>query len=591
MATTLQLERIAALVEKLDPIANKQRGMRIEADEWNALVDILRGILQIDRAQEDGQQVSLEQRFAAIDHEHIGQVNITWLDADLQARLGGQAGQGSVFTRTALGEATQKITSLGTEVSRLSSLAEKQQTLLDRTTVDLVDRSKVLQQFDQRFSGLENLRTLVSAVSNDVQGLRGNVDTVLKLRETLSDVAGNPIDVAGLKTQVAELETLRENLKGVDGNLLRLRDIEVKLNEVSDSAGTGNGNGLDQRIAVATAQLEERLNGRADQRDSALQQGFADGINASEGRLRGEFNTSIDSRAQALEQILTTRIGDSETRVNVGIDARIAASAEAVSRSASDSATVLIDQRLAGLPEQIRSSTSALIGSLRTELAAQISADIGTTLDTRFSGLQVEIGNRVGALEGRVADFETRIPGLVAGVVSDNLASLRGELVANINDQIGANLDRLRGDLQNSVGEQVREGLAGSLRELDAGIDNRIDARLSGLEELVTKSVANATRELPGQISAEIKTQIDALKLNEQVRSLNSELATQLRAEQTQVLAEQQARNSAAITNSVTLLRGEISATRTDLTNAINTRDTRLVTPVINPLTPVQPVR
>ena len=212
------------------------------------------------RDREDSTQSSLAQSFAAIDHVHLGQIDITWLDADLQARLGGQQSQGSVLTRTALGEATQKITSLGTEVARLSTLAETHQLLLDRASVDAADRSKVLSQFDARFAGVENLRTLVGAVSNDVNGLRGNLDTVLQLRTSLSDANGNPIDVAQLKTQIGDLQTLRDNLKGVDGNLLRMRDIEVRLNEIGDAAGVGGAGGLDQRIATATGQLKEQLN-------------------------------------------------------------------------------------------------------------------------------------------------------------------------------------------------------------------------------------------------------------------------------------------------------------------------------------------
>ena len=89
MTVTNQLERIAGLVERLGPIAKKQRGMRIEAEQWNALVDVLLGVLQVDRAQEESTQVSLEQRFATKVHEHLGRIGITWLDTDLQTRLGG----------------------------------------------------------------------------------------------------------------------------------------------------------------------------------------------------------------------------------------------------------------------------------------------------------------------------------------------------------------------------------------------------------------------------------------------------------------------------------------------------------------------
>lgn len=577
MATTLQLERIATLVDKLNPVANKQRGMRIEAGEWNVLIDVLRGILQVDRTQEDSTQSSLAQSFAAIDHVHLGQIDITWLDADLQAQLGGQQSQGSVLTRTALGEATQKINSLGTEVARLSTLAETHQLLLDRASVDAADRSKVLSQFDARFAGVENLRTLVGAVSNDVNGLRGNLDTVLQLRTSLSDANGNPIDVAQLKTQIGDLQTLRDNLKGVDGNLLRMRDIEVRLNEIGDAAGVGGAGGLDQRIATATGQLKEQLNALQDERDGALQQALTDGITSSEGRLRNELNATVDARAQTLEQNLNTRIGDSETRTNASMDARIAKSAESVGKTANDNAVTLIDKRLAGVPEQVRATTAEMITALRTDLSTQISANVNAALDTRFKGLQTQVDTRLVSIEGRVADFEKRIPSLVASGID----TLRADLANQISDQVKINTEALRGDLQNVISEQIKGNLAEVQTQLDTHISDSVNARLAGLDEIVAKSVATATRDLPQKIGAEVKTQIDALKLGDQIKSANAELTAQLRKEQALALSDQQATTSAAINSSVTLLRGEIGATRTELTNTINARN--------NTVTPVSP--
>lgn len=577
MATTLQLERIATLVDKLNPVANKQRGMRIEAGEWNVLIDVLRGILQVDRTQEDSTQSSLAQSFAAIDHVHLGQIDITWLDADLQAQLGGQQSQGSVLTRTALGEATQKITSLGTEVARLSTLAETHQLLLDRASVDAADRSKVLSQFDARFAGVENLRTLVGAVSNDVNGLRGNLDTVLQLRTSLSDANGNPIDVAQLKTQIGDLQTLRDNLKGVDGNLLRMRDIEVRLNEIGDAAGVGGAGGLDQRIATATGQLKEQLNALQDERDGALQQALTDGITSSEGRLRNELNATVDARAQTLEQNLNTRIGDSETRTNASMDARIAKSAESVGKTANDNAVTLIDKRLAGVPEQVRATTAEMITALRTDLSTQISANVNAALDTRFKGLQTQVDTRLVSIEGRVADFEKRIPSLVASGID----TLRADLANQISEQVKINTEALRGDLQNVISEQIKGNLAEVQTQLDTHISDSVNARLAGLDEIVAKSVATATRDLPQKIGAEVKTQIDALKLGDQIKSANADLAAQLRKEQALAQSDQQATTSAAINSSVTLLRGEIGATRTELTNTINARN--------NTVTPVSP--
>jgi hypothetical protein len=109
---------------------------------------------------------------------------------------------------------------------------------------------------------------------------------------------------------------------------------------------------------------------------------------------------------------------------------------------------------------------------------------------------------------------------------------------------------------------------------------------LTNLDAIVAKSVATATRDMPDKISAEVKTQIDALKLNDQIVNANNALATQLRAEQAQAQADQQAKTSTAINNGIALMRGELSATRSDLTNQINTRviNTR---PVVTPVRPI----
>src|SRR6185295_4701677 len=114
---TTQLDRIATLVDKLTPVAQKQRGMRIEADDWNTLVDVALGILQLDRLQEQRTGNLLEERFAAKDHTHLGEVSIAWLDADLQSRLGGASA--TVSARQALADMDQKVRALSAEVSRL----------------------------------------------------------------------------------------------------------------------------------------------------------------------------------------------------------------------------------------------------------------------------------------------------------------------------------------------------------------------------------------------------------------------------------------------------------------------------------------
>lgn len=566
MAATNQLQRIASLVERLGPIAKKQRGMRIEAEEWNALVDVLLGVLQVDRAQEESTRTALEQRFATKVHDHLGEVGLSWLDADLQSRTGAQ--QGSIPTRTALAEMEKKIQGLGEEVARLTALGESLQRLIDRSRVDELDRNRLLSQFETRFAGVENLRTLVTTLATDVDGVRGNVGTLLELRKSLSDPQGNPIDVAKLGTDLSELQNLRENLRGVSGELLRLKDIELKLNEVADAAGVGGGGGLDGRLAELSGAMELRLDARLDERSDALKQSFAEQNAASETRLRSELNNSLEARTQTLEQSLNGKIVESESRIGASVDGKIAASESAVRTEAEASAKALIDARLAGLTDQVRATAAEMIAGLRTELVGELSAGLSAEIRSRFSALEATVNTRLGAIEGQVSSFEAQIPALVAGSVD----AARDTLAETLNQQLDAQMKATRTALEESLASQVKGVVADTVGDLDGRINASLNERLPGLEGSIANAVTAATRDLPEQIGAEVNRQLTALDLSRQISAAGAGLAQQLRSEQAEALAGLQARLSEAINGSVTVLRGEIGALRAELNNSIDTR-------------------
>ena len=251
--STTQLDRIAQLVDKITPVGNKQRGMRIESDDWNTLVDVALGILQLDRLQELRTENLLEQRFALKDHVHLGEVSIAWLDADLQSRLGGATA--AVSTRQALADMDQKIRALSTEVTRLQTVVATSQKVLDDSQAKDIDRSKALLDFDRRFRGVEDIKTLVSTLSSDVGSIRTNVDTVLELRKSLQDAAGNVIDVGQIRTDVESLKLLGVNLNGADGKPIRLRDIESQIADIANVVGTAGAGGLDGRLAALSASI------------------------------------------------------------------------------------------------------------------------------------------------------------------------------------------------------------------------------------------------------------------------------------------------------------------------------------------------
>jgi hypothetical protein len=565
MAADNSLARIASLVDRLDPLSGKTRGMRIEADEWNSLVDVLLGLLQVERAQVERAQSQLAEGFAAKNHQHLGEVNTAWLDAELQARTGGR--DSSLSARALLADMDSKITSLGSEVARLTALVDTQQKLIDRSAVSELDRARTLKQFDDRFAGVENLRTLVSTLSTDVGAVKGNVATVLELRKSLSDAAGNPIDVAKMRQDLADVQGLRDNLKGVDGDLLRLRDVEVKLRELSDAVGVGAAGGLDARIGSVVAGAEQRLDGKINERATGLQEALGAGISASEIRLRGELTGGIDATRASLDQSVIQQVGAAEGRLTIQFDAKLTQTATGVRADTLSATGSLLDSRLAALPDQIRGIATGIVDGARTGLRDELRTGL-TDLDAKLGALDTRLSGRAGALDTRVTGVETGLP----GVVNAQLDSFGQALETRLSQRVDTSVETARQALQNTLSAQVKTAVTETVGNLDARIATTVDGQLANLDTRIAQSVTAATRNLPQDIAGEVNRQVAGLNLPGQIKDATGALAQQLRAEQVQAIADVQAKSSTAVSNAVTVLRGEISALRTETLSTIDTR-------------------
>ena len=566
MATTNELERIGDLVRRLGPLANKARGMRIEAGEWNTLVDVLLGVLQVERARTESTLVTLQERFAPRDHDHLGDVTDAWLDPDLQSRLG--ASTGSVPARTAIAELEARLASLGTEVARLTGLVAEQQKQLDRSAVTELDRSRVLKQFDDRFAGVENVRTQVATLSTDVSGVTTNVTALLDLRRGLSDPQGNPIDFVKMRQDLTDVQALRENLKGVDGSLLRLRDVELKLQEVSDAVGTGAAGGLDSRIGAAVADAELRLDGKLDQRDTALRDALTAESRGAQTRLSAELGGRIDTTRTALDQSLAQAVAGAEARIGTTLDTRITQTATTLRTATLAAAGGLIDQRLAGVPDQVRSITSSLVTTLGTELRDELRTGVRAEIDSRFTTLTGQVNDRLTAVDTRLRGVEDGLPGLVQSRVT----ALGDTLAAQQSQTLDARLAAAQTSLAATIDTRVKTEVAAGLSTLDTRIGTAVDGRLADLDARIGRSVDIATRDLSQDVSAEVATQVSALDVAGHVRDASTALAQQLRAEQAQASADVLARTSTSLADAVTLLRAETSALRTEVGKTITTR-------------------
>jgi hypothetical protein len=551
---TTQLDRIATLVDKLTPVADKQRGMRIEADDWNTLVDVALGILQLDRLQELRTGNLLEERFAAKDHEHLGEVSIAWLDADLQSRLGGA--NATVSTRQALADMDQKVRALSAEVNRLSTLVATSQKSLDDTQVREVDRSKALLDFDRRFKGVEDMKTLVTTLSGDVTSIRTNVDKVLDLRRSLQDAAGNPIDVVQIGQDVADLKLLRANLNGADGQPIRLRDIESKIQDIANVVGTGAAGGLDGRLAVLSASIQDSVNAKTQTLVTDSQNSLRGEIVASETRMRSEVQAASIQTRDTVQQQFSAQIDATETKFNAALATSIAAQAADVRQDALSATNSLLNQRLAEVPDQVRAQVATAVNALGATLAGNLQVSLAASVASTVKDVQTQLDQQITSIQASTTALTQSISGLVADQVADALPGLQATLTQSVTDQTVA----ARQAIEASLGATVASSVAGALQNLDARIATAVGQQTASIGGKVTDAVKEATKTFPDQISGEVKLQIAAANIDGKLQDSAKSLTTQLRAEMKSAFADQDARTSTSIQGAVTLLQGQLAS-------------------------------
>lgn len=556
-----QLTRIAELVERLTPLGGKRRGMRIEADEWNALVDGLLGILEIDRAQERTAESALADNFARRDHAHLGQVALEWLDAELQARLSGEAGGGTAV-RGLVGQLDRRVAALGDEVVQLTRRDELRQQALDRAAADDLERGRALRGFEGRFASLESLRTVVNTVSGQVGALGTNVDAVLKLREVLSDPTGAPIDLNRLRRDVVELQGIRDNLKGVDGNPLRLRDIELKLTDLADIVGAGGTQPLADRISASVGAAESRLNARINAQTQAVRTELLDASRANADHLRDELQASVKASEATLAQQAATQSAAGEVRLGARLDERVAAANATLRAELTAAAGATIDARLAGLPAQIGQAVNAARAGLEQSLRTTLTESLTTVLAGRVAEAEGRLGQRVAVAEARVAGLADGLPGLVDARIEAG----RAGLLATVDQRVADRTAQLQATLDSGLTQRIAAITGASFESLSKQLDGLVQQRTAELTTQVNTALQTALSRVSVQVGEAVRAELTSLNLDARFEQLSGRLSAQFRAELDRAVTTLRADVTTQQAENTKILRTEIAAAQRNAT-------------------------
>jgi hypothetical protein len=474
VAPTDQLDRIGKLIDALTPLGNKQRGMRIEADEWNRLVTTMLDILAIDKAQETTTRLLLEGSFAAKDHQHLGQVETLWLDPALQERI--SEGGGSLSVRTRLADVAKRVDTGAAEIARLTTMAAQQQQRNDRASVDELERSAKLRGFEDRFGAVEDLRGRVTGLDAKVTGLEPAIQAVLELRAELRDPAGAPIDVSALASEVEALQRQSQNFNGVDGKPVRMRDIEIRLKQIEDVLGLAGAGGLESRFAALADQLSQRLDGRVDERVGAARDQLAAGATAANQQLRAELDAKLADERTAAGTATDTKVAAAEARIGAAVADGLRTTGDSLRAELTTLVATRVADGIAGVPDQIDAAVSAS--------EQRLTGVIDERADATRQELEALIANQV--------------PEQVKSAVS---AALEG-LDQRIDGRISARLD----DLLRTVDERVRSVVDERLADVPQRVADAVDRRLKEFD------LPGRFKELGNRLREELRADNDAMR-------------------------------------------------------------------------------
>lgn len=530
MPTVTELERLQALVTRLEPLTTKQRGELIEAEDWNLIVGALIEVARAALADDDEEGVA--------PHAHNDQVGIGWLDPRVrQLVTGGGVKDPGVETsllklRRDLGSLTERIDGVRTDV-------ETSRQRLDKVAINDTVRESAITRLDRKVLGAADDRGDIADLRGTLRTLETEVARAVEVGSRL-EINGEPLDVEGLVNRVVEVEALRERLTRPSGELLdatvfeqRVAELETNLvteeeltaalEEVRTAAGQG---GIDVDAVID----EARLAGREAATESVGTLGIE--LRSDLTRRLGEIGTTVDQAVAAsidqatgslAEEVLASARADITAAIAESDDA-IRSDLEGLLEERIAATTARVEERFATIPDVVGGSVAEQVGASLAEvtgrldelqggvegLGRQVSANSESIqdVDTRLQRARREDGAARLALRNELTE---RITGL-EGRLEPRLVTLVDEARSVLRTDLEATVAAARRDLQTSLDRTAREAAATEVQVLSTSVRTdvqsivrqEIDATLAEVRDQITTEISGLQNRVAGMVSNEV---------------------------------------------------------------------------------------
>ena len=415
----------------------------------------------------------------------------------------------------------------------------------------------------------------INARRDDIQALRVSLDSIRADVQTAVDVAsrlqlnGQLVDIAVLDQRIRSVEELRTRLQLPTGELLDAPRLEARLTELTNTLVTQEQ--LDQVLRDRPVDVPGSV--VADLRNS-LQAALRTELEGVVSARLGDFRIEVNTRLGQIDAVVARAVADASPGIRDAALSAIRAELTSTIATAIQQSESAVNTRLTTAIDSVRAEVTGGLSEVRGSVAGLAASEVNRLLPTQLDPMRqgiTALQQSTASLNQRLAAQETGLQNVatrVEVITREDVAArddLRRSLIAEMDtrDQAQArNFDRRLADLdavirrhtdaaindaRRSITEQVQRAaadaaaaevrvLATRLRaEMVSIAADQVAALQDDLRTIVTNSVSDAMKAVPGIVSQEvrlatanipqlIKTEVNALQPT--IRSIvNAELA------------------------------------------------------------------
>ncbi len=468
MPTVAKLEKLEALIERLEPIAEKHRGELIEAPHWNSLVDSVIEVARSVLAEDKTEEVPV--------HEHSDQVGLSWLDTKLRGLIL-EGGLNDPGNESQLFKLNREIDVLSKQFDQMrDSLNQLKSDLNGVSTRDLM-RESDMTRVSRKIDGIADAREDVTNLRQTLRTLETDVKRAVEFGQTVVR-DGETINIADMLTRVERVETLRKDLTNSEGNVFNVNDFEKRLVELQNTLVTEEE--LDEVLKTVRDQVGSDLRSSVlEETREIAQKVTSEAMDPIKNELLGQVKEQMDSISSSID----TRVNDATSDLAANL-----------SNTLQKETQTEIDRRMNLLKAEITQESETSLGNF------------SKSIDQRFSSFQDEVGERISSdiatqLDGTLKEFETRLSESDSRI---NELSLRTD--GNL-EQSKANATRI---------EQTRLELLAA----DAASRSTVSKQLADMEKNLNESLTARTNSLRDTLNEDLN-----ISINQKITDLEARLS------------------------------------------------------------------